>query len=89
MVASTCLRLSAVSSHAVIFLNVTAVLLEANETFSHQAYVVAEPVMHRISNPEVRGSISGRGDAVQRLWAKDFFGDDAAFYQITSNSCYF
>ena len=61
MVVSTCLRLSTVSSLAVIFLNMIAVLLKANETYSHQADVLVEPVMHRICDPEVAGLIPGRG----------------------------
>jgi len=71
MVASTCLRLSTVSSHAVIFLNVIAVLLKANETYllTYHGDVLVEPVTRRICDPEVAGSIPGRGDAVQRLWA--------------------
>ena len=43
--------------------------LQVNETFSHQADLLDEPVMCRICNPGVTGSIPGWVDAVQRLWA--------------------
>jgi len=49
--------------------------------------MLAEPVTHRICDPEVAGLITGRGDAVQRLWTTWLFGDDAAFYRITLISC--
>jgi len=44
-------------------------------------------VMRRICEQDVAGSIPDEDDAVQRLWASWLFGDDVAFYWITSISC--
>ena len=56
---------------------------------THHGDVLAEPVTRRICDPEVAGSISGRSDAVQRLWEVDFFGDDAAFIKLLRSVVYF
>ena len=40
-----------------------------------------------ICNPEVAGSIPGRVTLCNDCGQVDFFGDDAAFYRITSISC--